>query len=175
MADAILIRGHHLREIDESIIKMTSLVINSPPTKTSYYYNGLFHEFFSPVGMVFTLNVNLLGMELAMPITPTYVKANKDRYIMEYAIHPQSPEGMSEWPEVSLSFAPDRGVEEGDSNITVRVDWKGQSVEATQPITVAFGSPTWHDLELGDRTWQQLEDDFDTWDGLMYYGAPSTP
>lgn len=151
----------------DGLLILKSLAIAEPPAKTSYYFNGLFHEFFDPTGMIFTLTVELLGASLAMPITPDYEAIDEDRYKMSYDVAPTPPEGMSGFPsDFKLSMTPDREVQDGDSAITATVSWHGQTVTVQQPVTVAYEQPHWYDIEKQDRTWDEFEEEFDTWAGV---------
>ncbi len=153
-------------ESGDGTITMESLEIAAPPDKVDYYYNGLWHEFLDPTGMTFVLHVDLLGMKLALPIRPDYEAIDQDRHRMLYTVRPMAPEGMSNWPEVTLELSPDREVQDGDTRLTAEVRWRGQKVRAVQPVNVFYASPHWYDIEKQDRTWAEFENTFVTWDGV---------
>lgn len=153
-------------ETGDGTITMESLVITTPPNKVDYYYNGLWHEYFDPTGMTFVLHVDLIGMKLALPVQPIYEAIDQDRHKMVYTMRPVAPEGMSNWPEVELELSPDRALQEGDAQITAEVRWRGQRVQAAQPINAAYSSPRWYDIEKKNRTWAEFGTEFGTWAGV---------
>ncbi len=153
-------------QTSDGTIVMEGLAIATPPDKVDYYYNGLWHEYFDPTGMTFTLRVDLLGMKLALPIRPAYEAIDQHRHRMTYTVRPDAPEGMSSWPEVELILSPDRQVQEGDAEITAEVRWRGQKVSAAQAVNVAYSSPHWYDIEKKPRTWSDFASEFGTWSGV---------
>lgn len=118
-------------------ITLRSLTILTPPDKTSYYYNGLFAETFDSSGMTFEAVLEAFGVALTIPVD------------MEYIV-----------------LSPSGPLDETVTQITASFRFGSQVVTADQPITVAYESPKWKDIEQVDRTWEEFEEEFDTWAGV---------
>lgn len=118
-------------------ITLRSLTILTPPDKTDYYYNGLFAEDFDPTGMTFEAVLEAFGVALTIPVG------------MEYIV-----------------LSPSGPLDETVTQITASFRFGSQIVTADQPITVAYESPKWKDIEQKERTWAQFEQEFTTWNDV---------
>lgn len=118
-------------------IVLESLVILTPPTKTDYYYNGLFAETFKSDGMTYQATLTAFGTSLQLPVDETYV-----------------------------TLSPTGELNQDVTAIIAIFKFGSQSVSAQQPINVSYRSPSWHDVEYNNLTWESLNTRFDSWNAL---------
>lgn len=115
-------------------VALQALRITAPPTKQTYTCSRFGAEAFDPSGLELEADLSALSNAVTLPIP------------LEYA-----------------AFSPEGPLPAETEAMTISFRFGAQTVTASLPVTVQYGSPTWAEAEGAELTWRWFEDMLMTW------------